>query len=161
MLIGLLIAVSIHIFMPNNIHNHTLINTQISLPDGNNVSIAKTASLPKSFIGLKMAELTPKIMRYLKFPDHNGVYVQDTIRNSPGQNAGILPGDIIIKINHVEVQNVATALKLICALLPNYTFPIEVFRQEQYLEYLVTPQEFLAEQQSNMVAHLGTELIAN
>lgn len=161
MLVGLSLAMTIHLLINTTAKNPASTTSQIFLPDGNKISIIKKNQPPKSFIGIKMAELTPKIMRHLNFPDQNGVYVQDTIRNSPGQNAGILPGDIIIKINNVEVQNVATALKLVYTLLPNYTFPIEIFRQDKYLEYSITPQALFLEQQSNVVAHSDTESIAN
>lgn len=90
------------------------------------------------WIGAQLTDLSAAIKQHLNFPDSYGVYVQDTIRNSPAQTAGILPGDIITQINDMEVFEVLPTINLIAALQPGRQYPVMVFRQGQYLQYNVT-----------------------
>lgn len=90
------------------------------------------------WIGAQLTDLTQNIKQHLKYPDHYGVYVQDTIRNSPSQTAGILPGDIISKINNAEVQDVLPAIKLISQLNPGQVYPFIIFRDGRFSEYQIT-----------------------
>ncbi len=95
----------------------------------------------KGWIGAKLTDLTPNIKKHLKYPDPFGVYVQDTIRSSPSQTAGILPGDIISKINNEDAQAVLPAIKLISKLNPGKVYPFIIFRDGRFSEYQITINE--------------------
>ena len=102
-------------------------------------NIATNITDPKSgWIGAKLTDLTQDIKQHLKYPDIYGVYVQDTIRNSPSQTAGILPGDIISKINNIEAQDILPAIKLISNLNPGKEYPFIIFRDGKFTEYQIT-----------------------
>lgn len=90
------------------------------------------------WIGAQLTDLTQNIKQHLKYPDPYGVYVQDTIRNSPSQTAGILPGDIISKINNTDAQDVLPAIKLISNLNPGKVYPFIIFRDGKFSEYQIT-----------------------
>jgi S1-C subfamily serine protease len=101
--------------------------------------IAANSSEPKNgWIGAQLTDLTQNIKQHLKYPDPYGVYVQDTIRNSPSQTAGILPGDIISKINNADAQDVLPAIKLISDLNPGKVYPFIIFRDGKFTEYQIT-----------------------
>lgn len=55
--------------------------------------------------GIEINEITPEISRYFKFDKDSGVYVERIYRNSPAEDAGIEPGDIILKINGTEINH--------------------------------------------------------
>lgn len=90
------------------------------------------------WIGTQLTDLTQNIKQHLKYPDYYGVYVQGTIRNSPSQTAGILPGDIISKINNTDAQDVLPAIKLISQLNPGKIYPFIIFRDGKFSEYQIT-----------------------
>ncbi len=90
------------------------------------------------WIGAQLTDLTLNIKKDLKYPDYYGVYVQNTIRNSPSQTAGILPGDIICKINNTDAQDVLPAIKLIAQLNPGKVYPFIIFRNGKFSEYNIT-----------------------
>lgn len=53
-------------------------------------------------------QLKPKIKTELDLEDFKkGVYVSDCIKQSPADISGILVGDVIIKVNEVEIKNVS------------------------------------------------------
>lgn len=96
------------------------------------------AESKNGWIGAQLTDLTQNIKQHLKYPDPYGVYVQDTIRNSPSQTAGILPGDIISKINNADAQDVLPAIKLIANLNPGEVYPFTIFRDGKFSEYQIT-----------------------
>lgn len=111
----------------------------LQLPDGNIIKtvVADQTNVNKGWIGAQLTDLPQDIKEHLKYPDHSGVYVQDTHRSGPAQTAGILPGDIITLVNHVEAQSVLYTLNIISNLIPGKSYPFAVFRQGEYLEYAV------------------------
>ncbi len=113
--------------------------TTIQLPDGHSVRTALSAKdvHAQGWLGTQLTDLTDEIKQNLHFQDSAGVYVQDTLRNSPAQTAGILPGDIITKINNTNVQDVLPTLNLVARLQPGEVYPIEVFRKNEYIAYQV------------------------
>jgi serine protease DegQ len=101
--------------------------------------IATNSAEPNNgWIGAQLTDLTQNIKKHLKYPDSYGVYVQDTIRNSPAQTAGILPGDIISKINDADAQEVLPTIKLISNLDPGKPYPFIIFRDGKFSEYQIT-----------------------
>lgn len=115
------------------------IATQImTLPDGNQI-VAQVA-LPEEgsgWIGANLTDLSLEIKNNLNFESAFGVYIQDTFIDSPAQLAGILPGDILIKINEMEAQSVIPALNIIANLKPDSVYPFTIFRQGKYQDFLV------------------------
>ncbi len=86
-------------------------------------------TITRGWIGAQLTEISAETRAYLKYEATTGVYVQDTLRNSPAQIAGILPGDIITKINNVATQDINQTLRLISSLEPEKTYNLEVFRE--------------------------------
>lgn len=115
----------------------------IDLPNGSTstIEIANTQNAAQSWIGASLSELSTSIKDNLHYVDQDGVYIQDTLRDSPAQIAGLLPGDILIKINETDTVEVLSALKLIASLQPGTTYAFTIFRQGEYLNYTVTPKQ--------------------
>ncbi len=57
-------------------------------------------------LGLVVQRLTPQIAEQLGFEsEENGVVVWELARNGRGRNLGILPGDIILRVNDTDVDS--------------------------------------------------------
>lgn len=91
----------------------------------------------RGWIGIHLGEISEEIKKYLNYDKDEGVYVQATVNNSPAQKAGILPGDIITKINGTAIKNMDQTLRLVGDLKPNNSYPIEVFRRGETLNFSV------------------------
>ena len=57
------------------------------------------------YIGMEIDIITPEIARYYKLPKNEGIYVNRIFRNSIADDAGIEPGDVIVKINGEDIIN--------------------------------------------------------
>lgn len=91
----------------------------------------------RGWLGTQLSDLTKEIKDHLNFNENYGVYVQAVIRNSPAHKAGILPGDIIVKINDTQIKSVNEAVKFVGSLQPNKSCSIEVFRKFRFLNFSV------------------------
>lgn len=99
--------------------------------------LIKTGYIIRGWLGTQLNDITKEIRDYLGFNDDHGVYVQAVIRQSPAQKSGILPGDIIVKIDNIEVKSVNEAVKLVGSLQPNKNYNIEIFRRFKFLTFSV------------------------
>ena len=75
-----------------------------------------------------------------RIPD--GIYVVEVVNGDPAYEAGILPGDIITKINDTELHTVAEYSLLLESLHPGDEVPVEVRREARgeyrKLDYTLT-----------------------
>lgn len=99
--------------------------------------LIKTGHIVRGWLGTQLNDITKEIREHLGFNESCGVYVQAVVRHSPAQKAGILPGDIIVKINNMEIKSVNEAVKLVGSLQPNRSYTIEVFRRFKFLTFSV------------------------
>lgn len=99
--------------------------------------LIKTGHIVRGWIGTQLHDLNPELKSYLGYNDDHGVYVQGVIRNSPAERAGILPGDIIVKINDIDVKSVNEAVKLVGSLQPNKSYTVEIFRKFKFYSFSV------------------------
>ena len=91
----------------------------------------------RGWLGAYLAEMTDELKKYLNYKEKPGVYVRAVFRNSPAQKAGLLPGDVIVKINGQEANNINSAVNLVSNLSPNKGYPFEIFRKGEYIVFSV------------------------
>lgn len=99
--------------------------------------LIKTGHIVRGWLGTQLNDITKEIREHLGFNENYGVYVQAVVKHSPAQKAGILPGDIITKINNSDIKSVNEAVKLVGSLHPNRSYTIEVFRRFKFLTFSV------------------------
>ncbi len=109
----------------------------INLAKGIMEQLIKTGHIVRGWIGAQLQDLNNELKIHLGYSEEYGVYVQGVIRNSPAQKAGILPGDIILKVNNIDVKSVSEAVKLVGSLQPNKNYYIEVFRKFKFYSFAV------------------------
>lgn len=95
----------------------------------------------RGYLGIMMQPLNKEIRGYIDYKEGDGVYVRAVVRGSPAQKAGLLPGDVIIKINNTVITDERMALRLVSGLIPGKNYPLEIFRKSEYLSFIVTPSE--------------------
>lgn len=99
--------------------------------------LIKTGYIVRGWLGTQLSDVNKEMKDHLGFNENYGVYVQAVVRNSPAHRAGILPGDIMVKINDFEIKSVNEAVKLVGSLQPNKSCSIEVFRKFKFLTFSV------------------------
>ena len=99
--------------------------------------LIETGHIIRGWLGIYLVDVSKEIRKTLNFTESNGVYIQAVIRNSPAQKAGLLPGDIITKVNNKEIKNGNDAINLITNLIPGKNYTIDVYRKGEFLSFSV------------------------
>lgn len=89
-----------------------------SIPINMAVSVAEQlvtrGALARSYLGVQMDNAFDDISaQELGLPNPYGALVKSVIPNSPAQNAGLRPGDVILELNGRRIQNDAHLIKIV------------------------------------------------
>jgi S1-C subfamily serine protease len=90
----------------------------------------------RPWLGIIGLSITDEISRYYNLPVDRGVLITKVTDGSPAQRAGIIMGDIILKIGDVEVESIEDLLREIHKSKVGQKMRIAVFRRgfEQFFE---------------------------
>jgi serine protease Do len=75
----------------------------INLANDVATQILTTGRVRRAFLGVGYTDLFPEIAAQYQLPVREGVIVTEVVRNAPAARAGLAPGDIITRIDDVEV----------------------------------------------------------
>ena len=109
------------------------INSAIVGPSGGNVGIGFAipinmarrvmdqlvahGEIRRGQLGITMQDLTPDLAKALKIDSENGALIASIIPNSPADEAGLVPGDVITSVEQSKVRN-ASDIRNKIGLLP-------------------------------------------
>ncbi len=121
------------------------INNWIVAPSGGNIGIgfaipSDTAkpivdkliagkAIERGYLGVQMQPITDEIADSLGLPHNRGELVRVVPANLPAANAGIKPGDIVLKVNGEAVTQDRTLSAIVADQAPGSRIPIEILRQ--------------------------------
>lgn len=120
------------------------INTWIASPSGGSIGIGfaipiNTAinainefitkgKIEYGWLGVSMGDVSPQIADGLNIKDHTGAFVYGVFKGSPAERGGILPGDIINKINNKTINDSSQLLMTIGDMPPKKAIRIGINR---------------------------------
>lgn len=93
--------------------------------------------ISRGYLGVSLQALNKEIRDHIEFKEGDGVYIRAIVQGGPAQKAGLLPGDVITKINNIPVKDDRAALRLIAGLTPGKGYTIEIFRRNDYMTFTV------------------------
>lgn len=93
--------------------------------------------ISRGYLGVSLQALTKEIREHIEFKQGDGVYIRAIVQGGPAQKAGLLPGDVITKINNTPVKDDRIALRLVAGLVPGKSYPIEIFRKNEHLTFTI------------------------
>ena len=85
----------------------------------------------KNPLGIAVSNLTPEIIGQFRLQAENGVMVVGVEPDSKGEEAGVLPGDLIKEINHQRVENVDQYLKELGKFKEGETISLYILRSNR------------------------------
>lgn len=95
----------------------------------------------RGYLGIMMVPLNKEIRDSIGYKEGEGVYIRAIVQESPAQKSGLLPGDVIIKINNQPIKDERIGLKVVAGLTPGQNYPVEVFRKGDHLTFTITAGE--------------------
>jgi len=91
----------------------------------------------RGYLGIMMQPLDKEIRDYIQYKEEHGVYIRAVVKDSPSQKAGLLPGDVLVKINNIAIKDDREGSRLVASLTPGKSYPVEIFRKGDYITYTV------------------------
>jgi Do/DeqQ family serine protease len=125
------------------------INTAIIAPGGGNVGIgfaipinmvrqvishlAEFGEVRRGIIGIEMQDLTPDLISAFGLTEKKGAAITKVVPNTPADQAGLEPGDIIIAINNQPVKTASDIRNRVGLLRVGEKVKITVIREKRTL----------------------------
>ena len=104
--------------------------------------IVRDGQVVRGWVGIEPMELTAELAETFGLPKQSeGVIVTGVLQNGPAANAGLRPGDMLLKVAGQPVKNVGELLTQIASLTPGKAAKLEVLRRNQTLTLDVTPAQ--------------------
>ncbi len=103
--------------------------------------IVRDGQVVRGWVGIEPMELTPELAETFGLKQTEGVIITGVLQNGPAANAGLRPGDMLLKVAGQPVKNVGELLTQIAALTPGQSVKLDVVRRNQNLTLDVTPAQ--------------------
>ncbi len=103
--------------------------------------IVRDGQVTRGWVGIEPMALTPELAETFGLNSTEGVVVTAVLQDGPAANAGLRPGDLLVKVANQPVTNVGGLLTQIAALKPGSSVKLEVMRRNQRLTLEVTPSQ--------------------
>ncbi|HWR69359.1 MAG TPA: DegQ family serine endoprotease [Desulfomonilia bacterium] len=100
----------------------------VNLAMGIKRSIDKYGKVVRGWLGVTVQEVTPELAQSLGLASVKGALINEVIKGSPSEKAGLKSGDVIVAIDGQPVNNTASMKFLISEVMPNATIKIKVMR---------------------------------
>jgi Do/DeqQ family serine protease len=97
-------------------------------------SIAAQGRVRRGWIGMNGRSVTPELAETFALRAPQGVLVSSTLKDSPAEQAGLRPGDVVTRVGEREVANVQDLLDAVAGTGPNRPLALEVWRGSERLE---------------------------
>ena len=100
--------------------------------------IIKTGSVQRGWIGVGVQDMTREIAESFKLPDARGALITEIFRGTPADRGGMKVGDVLIAVEGNPVNDSATMLNLIAALVPGSPATLRVRRENREIDLTIT-----------------------
>jgi serine protease Do len=100
------------------------------------INIAKTilkdlkekGSVTRGWLGVMIQKISPELAKSFGLKDAKGALVGDVIPDGPADKAGIKRGDVIVKFNKENIDEMETLPKIVAKTPPGTKVPVDVIR---------------------------------
>ena len=93
--------------------------------------LIKSGSVTRPYIGVALQDMTKDLAEYFKLKEPNGAIIADVVSDSPADKAGLLRGDVILKINDKTIKNSNDVSEIISKTKINEKLVMVILRNGQ------------------------------
>lgn len=97
--------------------------------------------IPRPWLGILAERITPQLEQYYRFPVSKGVLIYDLVENAPADQAELQQGDIIVRINELEVTEPNDIERALAKFKPKEMVKIYFYRGKRKKELQVQLKE--------------------
>lgn len=100
--------------------------------------LLKDGTAAHPYLGVALQKLTPRLRKALNISAEQGVAILEVKEGSPAAEAGLRPGDVIIKFAGRDISSVASVLGALRSTKPGQKVPMTVKRDGKSVKVTVT-----------------------
>ncbi len=101
----------------------------VSMAKGVMKQIIEHGHVVRGWLGIEAQDLTADLAQSLNLDSTSGVLISGVLRGGPADEAGILPGDVVLAINKQAVDDARQAMKIISDQHPDAMIRLDGSRQ--------------------------------
>jgi Do/DeqQ family serine protease len=98
------------------------------------VALVRDGRVTRGWIGVEPRDLTPEFAAHLGLAAPRGVLITGVMHGGPAGQAGLLPGDVVVRVGEREVADTRQLLDAVAALRPGAEVAIGLQRRGQQLD---------------------------
>jgi len=83
----------------------------------------------RGFIGVEPQDISSELARTLDLPRETGAIVAGVVETGPADLAGVEVGDVVLKIDGLEVASTSKMLEIVASLKPGSSSNFEFLRE--------------------------------
>ncbi|MCA6216905.1 trypsin-like peptidase domain-containing protein [Ideonella sp. B7] len=99
--------------------------------------LVRDGQVTRGWIGVQPRDLDPEFAQNFKIPVSEGVLITGVLQDGPASQAGMKPGDVVVRIAGQPIHNTSQLLNVVAALKPQTDAVIGVQRGQQALDLKV------------------------
>lgn len=96
--------------------------------------IISQGSVTRGWVGIEAQDINPQLAESFKLNQEKGALIAGVLQDSPADRGGLRAGDVLIKINGLEVEDSSKMLNLIAGLKPQTEAKLTVIRNQKEIE---------------------------
>ncbi len=104
--------------------------------------IVQHGKVSRGRVGVMVQEVTQSLADSFGLKQPVGALVSSVEKDSPGEKAGLQPGDVILKFNSKEVVSAADLPPQVADMKPGSSVKLEIWRKDHAMENTLTIGEF-------------------
>ncbi|MEG0557261.1 MAG: PDZ domain-containing protein, partial [Comamonas sp.] len=101
--------------------------------------IVKDGKVTRGWIGVEPNELSPELAETFGVKASAGVIITGVLQAGPAAQAGMRPGDVIVKVGESPTRNVSELLTAVASLKPGEASKFDVRRGDSEVTLDITP----------------------
>jgi len=110
----------------------------INMAKGVKDQLIATGKVTRGQLGVIIRDLSPDLAKSFEYDSTDGALVDDVIKDSPAQKAGLKPGDIITKLNGQKVEDIAPFRNTVSMMAPGTKVKLTIVRDGKEIKIPVT-----------------------
>ncbi len=96
--------------------------------------LVKYGKVVRGWLGIEAQQMTPELAQSFQLNNANGVIITAIYNNGPAHKAGLLPGDIVMKINNTLVTDGRLSMHQVAQARPGDKVRLSILRQNQTMQ---------------------------